>query len=1312
MNRIVKSIIEISDLPDDEESDSSKKQPASDYHHLWSKNTAAFMGIPIDEILPDCVSASDKIAAMDRSFMNEFHGILSQSRQSFQMIDLLGKKILSYSKLYCYAGKKILRADDMRMMIDVFARSFGPEEMKTLAKLMRTTYKGIKREMDSLRVSKKLDFPYRHPSLSIHEDSIYPHGQGSYGQSHSWVYGKQSYVEYTNIMAKPEGKAIHPFLLIEMHLSKTGNNGLSVESGIIGQSFSIDGSGNIEKNTSNTLSYAWQDYLEEHMKSTSSWAQSTSKDGIKKASIEIAHPKVGIPWFSAVETSMDSQLMFDTEKNMQIFLGKRKKIGHLTYADTANDDAESRSRRLLEFLGRYIASEIVAYGYASHAGMSTPHCCEVPPNGNPWLSFRVSGRISSVPSISTGQSAYPDNYLSLPNDSEDQTNGYSPMRVDWTQFQKETYHIVVQPSVTRFMHDAFNYHVDVRILPNGSGAAVVLFSDSFNFIDEMRVTMPDPDRATVIGQVALANAVGIRNSPTYDDLGCKVLPVPIALSEQRTASRSSFSVGAELSVFESMPRDFISYHINSASTVMYKTSDMSQLRGNITNALKMFNTRTIDQNNLSSFISWNDFGSYCGEHFIENFNDSFMKSAHAYFTPASLQSLLKSMQQYFSAHQLNDFGIHDIPEVKEKNENTFVSLSPKTLLKTSSLSNGLSYAVYLVRHVPHQSVTESMIPIEKTMFNSLFSFYMTCVNPNGHEICVYQPSFNMKAGNYPRYASLADIVCGYFPDFICWMTNEGLRLHKSSQISSASYARIAEMHKVDPASVAKDIEMPFSPDASMISGQKEIVRRWITYHFPSLAIINQSGPRKGGSIVDHLMESALAVDTPRGKDNYSPSESLNDENVARLLRLAMLLHDVGRSFPSEGGVGPVEKGHAHYSAALARTILSQFYLKEREIAAIEKWIYHHDIFEKAVMGAYGTIDEASLHIAKIAETIDDAEILYHVYRCDTDFLGNYQTAASIRRDAGKPLLDAGDILDRAIQYITSSTLSKVSLQRKRVSRTFQDVGTFWSDIAPKDTNSEKVIRSLRIGSDYEISSRPINRTAFSPEYLLKAEAIIKDVNKNTDASFARAFGMSYDGNTGRIARCFHWASIDTVQTIFLEGMMPYASIDGRSIYASVNSASPLPVPLYNDDYVALVVFDYHCGNIISKKSLELLSKQYVQWKKAKLGTSVFSLSRDENDLIDNAKVGLDLGYASSLDSHAGKKILCCFDTNRIALITAMAVPMKVATKDLSPSFKGSPLDFYGRAHTGQFRKIALPELSYEDLKIEEANDLWLGDINE
>ena len=128
--------------------------------------------------------------------------------------------------------------------------------------------------------------------------------------------------------------------------------------------------------------------------------------------------------------------------------------------------------------------------------------------------------------------------------------------------------------------------------------------------------------------------------------------------------------------------------------------------------------------------------------------------------------------------------------------------------------------------------------------------------------------------------------------------------------------------------------------------------------------------------------------------------------------------------------------------------------------------------------------------------------------------------------------------------------------------------------------------------------------------------------------------------------------------------------------------------------------------------VERVSKQYVQWKKAKLGTSVFSLTRDENDLIDNAKVGLDLGYASSLDSHAGKKILCCFDINRIALITAMAVPMKVATKDLSPSFKGSPLDFYGRAHTGQFRKITLPELSYEDLKIEETSDLWLGDINE
>ena len=1313
MQRLFKSIIEL--IPEEDPNENIVKQVSDDktYHRIWSKNTASFMGIPIAEILPRCILENKVINDAEKLFTSQFSRLAESSKQSFEMRSVLSKKIADYSKLYCYAGKKTIRSEDIRLMLNVFSRSLDKADIKTIAKLTRSMYASINNEMERMQNSGEISLPYRNPSLAPGKDDIYPHGQGSYGQSSTWLYGKQSHIDYSNLLASSTGEAIHPFVLVKMSFEKDNTSRTTIRCEFIDESFTIDGDGYMTSESSSTLSYAWQDYIEEKL--AQPWSVMKYDSGYHVKKTQIIHPTTGIVWFSAEEKTSNyskSAVVIDTEYKMEIFLGKRKKIGEIKYFSKSNNNDEESTQRFLEFLGKYIASEIACYAYASCLALSIPHCCEVPPNGNPWLAFRLSGKLSAVPSISMGQSAYPENYLWLASDAEDKSQYRSAQRADWTSFYQEIKEIIVKESVTRYTHDAFNYHVDVTRLPRDLGATISLFSDSFNFIDEIRVAPSDLDRLSIAGRVALAHALGILNTPTYADIDCPPLPVPVRSSTDSKPAKPVISFGSEESVFESMPHSIISYHVNSSSTVIYKTSDMSQIRGNITNSVDMFDAPTIDQNNLSSFVSWGDFSIFCQDHFQQNFNEQFMNLPHAYFTPLSLERFNDAIQKNFYVHEINNLGLESIPEVKQKNENTFVSLQPKTLITTPPLSNGLSYIVRLIRFISHKSVLESMGPVQKTIFNSLFSFYIVCTNSNGQEICIYQPSFMIKAGNYPRYASLSDIMCGYLPDFMCWMSNEGLRSHKASQVSSASYAQLAENHRITTKTAAKDEEMPFSPDASMGDLQKEIVRKWLAYHFPSLALINQGIGKRNMTILDHLMESTLAVDRTRGKEDYSPAKHINDESVTRLLRLAMLLHDVGKSFPSDGGVGPSASNHPAYSAALARKLLSQFFLKNNEIEMIEKWIYYHDVFEKASRGTYGSLNESGLHIAKIAETIDDAEILYHIYRCDTDFLRNYRKKDSKEKENAEDWLDPEDILDSVVQYIKSGSFPKIKGEKKSISRSFDAIGFFWANMDSLSTNGEKVIRKQSIANDYLVASRPMNKTVFSPEYLVKAESIIKEINKNTHLSFARALDMSYDGNTGRIARCFHWVNMDSVQTIFLEGMMPYASIDGRSIYASINSASPLPVPLYNDDYVALIVFDYHCGDMISKSELEKISKDYVSWKKNKLGTSIFSLTRDENDLIDNARIGLDLGYASSLDVHAKKKILCCFDPARIALITAMAVPMKVATRDLSPDFKGNPLHFFSRSHTGFFRKVQLPELSYADLKIEEKNDLWLGGINE
>jgi hypothetical protein len=1310
---LMKSAIEIPDQLEPEED----RIPTRDHEGLarraWILQSALFMGIPIDDILPQSLTDNMELKRISQEFQIVMRELLGKGYHHDRSVGNFIKKLNGYAKLYCYSSKKVIRSDDIHTMLQVFSPSMTKELMASIANATRDMYRNTKLEMDRLSAAKKISLPYRHPSLLRGVDNTYPHGQGSYGQSNEWGYGKQSSVEFTNASATRSGKSLHPFLLVPMHIDAlpSGSKALSCEFTHETMLFASDGS--IMKNDHVSMTDAWARYMKPLTGNDELWEQSSSKNGDLSKRLFIQHPQKKITWFSALVTAGNSPLDQEKFTKIEIFLGKTKKIGEITYDSRSSAILSTAQAHLNSFLARYIASELAAYGFAAIMGLSVPQSCEVPPNGNPWLSFRISGRLSSTPSMAMGQAAFPENYIVFSRDKEDAYTTDTSRVLRWEEFDKEVRVIHANDGVLRIMHDSFNYHVDIMVLPKARGMKVTLFSDSFNYIDELRVQPQNKDSAEFIGKVALAQAMGIQDAPDYSEIECLVTHVPMNLSSKNGVRlRPAFEMGdilpsGDYAPLDSLPQSSISYHMNAASTVIYKNSNMSRIRGDLTGSLKLFESQTIDQSHFSEYATWQDVVASCQKQFSSNFfRAKKKKDREELFSESHIQFLIANIHTQLNAHETNQESITVVPEVKEKDDNTFCTSEFFPLLRTSLLKYGLSYDVYLIKRISHKSYHEAIFPQEKTFFNSLFSFMITCKNAYGQEICVYQPSYSVQAGNYPRYSSIGDILCGYLPDFMLWMCREGLRNHKNDQLSSAYFAQRSDGYPSLTKDKREDETLPFSPDASMIVFQKEMVRRWISYHFPSISRTSSGYHGSDLSILDHLILSVQMVDEPRGTDDYCPSSELDDEDMARLLRITMLLHDIGKSSVLDGGIGPHAINHERYSSALAAKLLPQFFLKRSECESIEKWIYHHSAFEYAVAGKYGNLEDASAHIAKLCGSVTDAAMLYHIYRCDLDSSSREPYDKTSKEESFSP----EELLEKIESYLESSSFSPVATQKIHCQRTFDTVSKFWNNLAGLSANGEKAIRKDDLENYLGVSMYSISRQKFSIEYLLKAESMLPEIRKNPELSFARSLGMSYEGPTGSIVRCFQWVNVDSIQNIFLEGLMPYASIDGRSIYASVNEAAPLPVPLYNENFVALLVFDYHCGKMIKRHKLDELAKEFSQAKKATMGSPLFSLSICENDLVDNARIGLKLGYSASLDVHNDKKILCCFDPSRAALITALMVPMSTARKELSADFKGTPMEFLDRQHTGRFKKVSLPDLAYEDLRVRNNNIQWISDV--
>ena len=186
---LMKSAIEIPDQFEPQEDHVPERDHEGLARRAWILQSALFMGIPVDDILPQPLIDSMELNRISQEFQVVMRELLARGHHHERAVGNFIKKLNGYAKLYCYSGKKVIRSDDIHTMLQVFSPSMTRELMASIANATRNMYRHTKLEMDRLSREKKISLPYRHPSLLKGLDNTYPHGQGSYGQSNEWRYG-------------------------------------------------------------------------------------------------------------------------------------------------------------------------------------------------------------------------------------------------------------------------------------------------------------------------------------------------------------------------------------------------------------------------------------------------------------------------------------------------------------------------------------------------------------------------------------------------------------------------------------------------------------------------------------------------------------------------------------------------------------------------------------------------------------------------------------------------------------------------------------------------------------------------------------------------------------------------------------------------------------------------------------------------------------------------------------------------------------------------------------------------------------------
>lgn len=1309
-----------------------------------------FFNLPIDSILPSFLNKDPQIINQELLFAHELKNIFPH--QVFSENDLLeiSRKLFSYMKLYAYCNKKNIPSRDVQILLSLISNIYTKPQILSFGEAIANKYEMLMNILEHYQKRGKFNFYVKNPDMTLKEENetVEHWGDGSYLPTGVWTYEKQDIDFLPNSRATFSRKMRHPHHDFEMSVAENLiQDNIVAEAEFIEKSMIFTSEGFLDE--SERKRHRRYSFLQvfNQIKDSSIWQKYVNKD-MNTLRCEIKNNQ-SRKIFSIACRTFKGITGLDEHWIIEIYDRGGKKIGQIATNFQEINFVKHVARPCASFISTYLMSELAIYVYAAARNMALPHKAICAPNANPWSAMRLSGNICYLPSSSIGQvaskvSIVPPSYFPtrslnpianiLQRESHKAREELLNPNIWWETFKAGVIIKKISENAYRVEYAGSNFHIDVHWHHITKGHTVLLANDFFEQIQEIFFPSEEEDIENILGIIALAKAMKIRNSPNFEDFGYTIdnqILFESSMDDMKSGSVIGERVAPSIITIPSVP---ISYSINDSSTTIIKYGNMDKVNANLTDYVGVF-----EKNELLSLSPENNS--------IGNYKEFFLKISHFYESQI-VSSKVKDQEfvvnlinfipiihaVHTTAMNANDKILvpnlmkvteFDIPANKEDKKTHF------DFVKVHNQKFDFSYLVRLhaeriSKETPSPSKIRKIVPSD---FSKIYSFTILCADNAGNPIFLYKPERQFSFGNVSVFASLEVIVCGYLPDFIFWVNTEGINAHKNMRMSSGNYAKTAE--KLSAAS-KKDIvewDMPFLPDNTMMSSQYETVKSWITRQFPSLKGMQQGPGHKNIDVLSHSLNCATLVDITR-PDGYCPATEVQNDRFARVLRVAALLHDIGKASREDGGVGGISEDHAKYSSILAEPFASEFFFAAEEKKIFMKIIRYHDAFGKAQTGRLGSIDDAIAHLARIAGDQHTAQLLYHVYRCDVDSIPTLGVEGrNVSQEVSEhTFVSPEKLLEMICEYIQMNKFLPVNIEEIWESEKSMMSGKKIPTQNRKTIFSGEFVQKI---NDFN-SGIPLFRGesiihSYNPHYYKKMKLIIRQINSNQGISYARDLGMSYDGATGSIARCFVWTNKESLNNMFFVGPKNYFGLSHSGMHALVNS------PIKHNQSIAsimssinsyerivddkyMVVFDYHMGKVIMQEEIEEIFDAWKRWKQSKNGSSLFSLVLTNNDMFDMEKIALHMGYSTVINRDG---TIVCADPSRIAIIGAYEV--RASTAEVAPSnttamrhYGDYPATIQALMPSGHKEHVILPKLDYSEIFISEhhthylANNIWNG----
>lgn len=1176
---------------------------------------------------------------------------------------------------------------------------------------------------------------------------IYPSreepGLGSYNRHGQWQFGQQDLPPISMPYAEISADITHPAHEIRFSLLKNANvDGYMLL--VQNIKYWINHYGFLLRTEAEKLQREIESLVSPHVRDMSRWKISGSSSDSEQSAL------------CAV------QLLGQTKKHFRItaFIssgsGKLMLFSHLGHKYCEKSfESKNFPQELFEesekMVAEYVAADLAAYAFCAVNNARVSHPAQVCPNGNAWSAFRMLGGITSAVVSSYGQGALNvnSNYsFSLP------VKGFYPLKdalgeedshPDYRSIKKVYWHDFINQITVNIAknnisvtHGSSGYSVSVLHTKNTYKKEVLCKTSDEEVFEKFFILINAAAKEETIGAIALAAIIDVVGYPTYESLGMAILqsedhPVQTLPKTSVNSAKSLFSENENL----------FSYNVNHSSFTLRKYSEQSNVNGLLTPLFAMkYQNHPTDFFAKSVARSYADLSKMSLNPDIDMQGYANLRDENPilrYFNPEGIARKMAELAE-------KEMPIPSLPSVFPDYRNSDSEQGVYCPLATVQDQNfGLSYVIKLTgeyipedpepqienRGQPKNAIKKSFDEesFQKNVlghFDKFYTFEILCIDRDGSVIIDYTPSHNTPSGYIPRLVLLENIVTVYLPDFISWVNVHGIFLLNNYRLQTGKDAASESVRFFAPQG------SPFPLDPTMSTEYAHRLKQWVSKKYPSIMDEVPFGKR-ASTVFSHLMRSVSLADYKRS-DGYTPSSQIKSARTAELFRLTMFFHDIGKISTIDGGVGPFVEEHEHVSAKIADDLLDYFSLSEHERFQVLKWILNHHLFEKAVDGKFGGIDDATHHVATVIGKEDDSDIYYHMFRCDVDSfpdfgVGSNKKSTSVSEHLG---VTPSVFLEEVKKRIAHSILPKI----------------IWKDFVPKHreptratTNAQKTSNSLSSPSGEFVQKTHRFSTysgkwgdkkvfeEFNPGYFEKMQLLQEDIIKNPDKSFAKELGMAYDGPTGSILRCFFWTRPHFLGNIFSNGLRSYAGKDSRSFFALINGPmlsnyanngefSSQKHTLNYDEAKALVVFDYHAGNIIFEDEAEETITAVRKWKLQKMGPQMFSLGCDPDDVSDGSRFLMEIGYTGIVkagNDEAGNRVVgvSCFDPSRVALITAYTLPRGLyegmfndASNLVHHRFKAYPSNILVRTSHGFDKVITLPEIENKEIFLTQSHKFF------